>query len=123
MANYVQKLRELIEGQVEKFIAKVMKDEYTVDNGLAPIGQADGTGRIGQLMNVFSPRYTSPSEDDAGTSKLFLQRGDDDKGIQTNNNPLFPRNLIHRLNTPFDHIDRILLQDLSETMGLDGESE
>lgn len=110
MTNYVQNLRELIEGQVERFIAKAMKDEYTVDNGERPIGAADGTGRIGQLMNVFSPRYATPSEDD-GTTKLFITNHDISSGsdVELNNNPLFPRNLIHRLNTPFDHMDRILL--------------
>lgn len=48
-----------------------------------------------------------------------------------NNNPLYPPNMIDRLNTPFDHIERILLQDFSNSdrenateklMDLDGEN-
>ena len=37
------------DGQVVEYVAKAMKGEYDVDNGLAPMGLADGTGRIGQL--------------------------------------------------------------------------
>jgi hypothetical protein len=48
-----------------------MKDEGTVDNGLSPVAGADGTGRIGQLMNVFDPKSESPASKD-GTSKLFI---------------------------------------------------
>ena len=39
-----------------------------------------------------------------------------DSGVQLNNNPELSTNLIDRLNTPFDHMDRILLQDFSDMM-------
>ena len=105
MSNYAENLISLIEGQVDTFIAKVMKDEYTVVDGESPIGEAEGTGRIGQLMNLTDPRYSTPSYDD-GTTKLFLTDEDvaSDTGVQVNNNPKFPKNIIDRLKTPFDYI-------------------
>ena len=33
-----------------------------------------------------------------------------------NNNPEYPANIVDRMNTPFDHVDRILLQDFSDLM-------
>ena len=96
-----------------------MRDEYTVDNGKAPLAAADGTARIGQLMALENPRYVSTSNND-GTSKLYLTSDEDSyAGVQLNNNPLYPSNMVDRLNTPFDHIERILLQDFSGENALD----
>ena len=104
--------------QVDKFITKVLKDEYTVDNGTAPVGQRPGTGRIGQLMDISNPRLESPSTKD-GTTKLYILP-DDVSLTHPNNNPVYSSNLIHRLNTPFDHMERILLQDLSDVLDIEG---
>ena len=40
--------------------------------------------------------------------------------LADNNNPKFSTNMVNRLNTPFDHIERIVLQDLSNFMFKDG---
>ena len=113
--NYVKDLVDLIcgktesgvfvDGQVDTFIKKTMKDDYPVKNGNPPSGQRLGTYRFGRLQ-AFGPRESSrPSE------KLM--------GM---NDPLYPSNMIDRLNTPFDHIERILLQDFSETMQIDSDN-
>ena len=39
-----------------------------------------------------------------------------------NNNPEYWPNIIDRLNTPFDHIERIVLQDFSDLMFSDGSN-
>ena len=117
--GYVSRLRKLVVDQIDKFISKVLKDEYTVDNGDAPDGQTKGTGRIGQLMDISNPRLESPSTKD-GTTKLYILPEDVDL-THPNNNPEYPSNLIHRLNTPFDHIERILLQDFSGVMDIEEE--
>ena len=117
--GYVGRLRKLVVDQIDKFISKVLKDEYTVVNGDAPAGQTKGTGRIGQLMDISNPRMESPSTKD-GTTKLYILPEDVDL-THPNNNPEYPSNLIHRLNTPFDHIERILLQDFSGVMDIEGE--
>lgn len=41
--------------------------------------------------------------------------------IPINNNPNYTPNIIDRYNTPFDHLDRILLQNFNEVLGTDGE--
>ena len=122
MANYEESLRSLIKGQVETFISKVMKDEWTVDNGGISADKESGTGRTGQLMGLKDPRYASPLNDD-GTSKLYPNSADIRAGVQLNSNPFFQRNMIDRLNTPFDHIERILLQDFSDTMDIGGDDD
>lgn len=73
-------------------------------------------------MNIFDPRHSTPSEDD-GTSKLYLDADDRASGkFALNNNPDFPHNAIDRLSTPFDHVERILLQDFSDEMFKDGNN-
>ena len=64
-------MKDRVSEQVNILLSRVLKDEYTVDNGLPPVANADGTGRIGQLMNIFDPRYHSSSLKD-GLSKLYL---------------------------------------------------
>lgn len=120
MSDYKTELTNLVERQIEEFVAKVIKDEYTVDNGVPPSGNADGTGRIGQLMNLDNPRYETSSSKD-GTSKLYVTENDIGSYVLVNNNPKYPSNIVNRLNTPFDHVERILLQDFSDIMGISGD--
>jgi len=112
VTDYIDGLKAQVCEQVKTFIVKVMKDEYTVDNGYPPAGSALGTGRFGELQDIDDPRHSSPAVNN-GTSKLYPLDGED---IGINNNPLYPSNLIHRLNTPFDHLERILLQDFSSVL-------
>lgn len=110
---FIGKMIDLIcgsedKGQVVEYVAKSMKNEFDAKSGLPPVGLADGTGRIGQLQNLFDPKYASPSAP-GDTTRIFLDNNAYDSGVQLNNNPLFPSNLVDRLNTPFDYLDRILL--------------
>ena len=113
--GYISRLRTLIEKNVENFIAKAMKPQYEVDNGHAPVADAEGTGRIGQLQRMNDPRYTSPGTD-VSTTMLNPTNIDLASGKTLNNNPDYPINVIDRLNTPFEYIERIMLQDFSSTM-------
>ena len=67
-------------------------------------------------MNT-TPTHQSKSIDD-GTSSLLP----DDDSKEFNNNPNYRPNMIEVLNTPFDHIERIVLQDFSDTLFKDGEN-
>lgn len=127
--NYVQNLLELvvlgrtvgdrtIDSQVDSFIRKEMREEYDVVNGNRSNGLTDGTGRIGILQGL-NPTDQA-NENATQTSSL-----DGRDGTEVNNNPLFPHNMIRKLSTPFDYIERILLQDFSgnktnDAMDLEG---
>ena len=71
----------------------------------------ESTGRWKELSEL-GPKYSKPAKDD-GTTHLTKQTPSGGSVIPINNNPDYWPNIIDRLNTPFDHIDRILLQDLS----------
>ena len=64
-----------------------------------------------------NPKYLSKSTDDETT---VLQRIGNDDDRPLNNNPNYFPNMIDMLNTPFDHIERIVLQDLSNVLFEDG---
>ena len=108
---------------------RVIRKEYWVDNGSRPNGKQSeyddkfGTGRVRDLLtdkDLSNPRYYSKSIDDK-TTTLQHQSPTDDRLL--NNNPEYRPNMIEVLNTPFDHIERIVLQDFSGVMGLpDGEN-
>jgi len=100
-----------VDGQIDIFMKKVLKNEYDVDNGNPPAGKNTGTGRFGDLQSL-PPRYVPSS-----MSRLQTQGG-----VSANNNPLYPSNMIDRMNTPFDHVERILLQDFSGVMDIEGGS-
>lgn len=99
---------QITDGQIDIFIKKVLKNEYDVDNGNPPVGKVSGAGRFGELQSL-PPRYVPSS-----VSNLQAQ-----VGVSANNNPLYPSNMIDRMNTPFDHVERILLQDFSEVMKIE----
>ena len=71
-------------------------------------------------MGELGPKYKQSSKDDDTTYLVEKQVGNDK--IPINNNPLYPPNMVAALNTPFDHIDRLLLQDFSEVMFVDGDN-
>lgn len=106
--SMIDELKTLVCEQVESFIANVMKEESDVDNGLPPYQDANGTGRIGQLQQL-SPRHSPPSVRQSNTELYIDPNTYDGEDIVLNNNPEYPVNLIDRLNTPFDHLERILL--------------
>ena len=109
--DYVQNLINLIcgnDGWVDSFIWKVMREEYDVKNGIPPSGKLPGTERFGKLQD-FGPMDVSNG---SGI------------GLNGTNDPLYYPNMIDRLNTPFDHIERILLQDFAgkNAMDIDGDN-
>lgn len=113
--DLVARLKEVTGNQVTELVAKAIKDEYDVYNGIPPKGAAMGTGRIGQLQKISDPRYKTPSVVD-GTTNLYVNGNEDDgivASVTVNNNPLYPSNMLKVLNTPFDHIERIVLEDFS----------
>jgi hypothetical protein len=121
--DYKKNLIDLIcgtDGQVDTYIKKVMREEWDVQNGNPPDRMKTppdvyGTGRFGELQQV-EPKHSSPRE--RGSSGLMP---DGDNPI--NNNPLYPSNMVDMLNTPFDHIERILLQDFSGANAMDIEGD
>ena len=127
MNNYIANLRKLVCGdettnscQVQDLVERVIRKEYWVDNGQRPNGTFPGTGRVKDLLtdkDLSNPKYLSKSIDDRTTA---LQHFDSDDDRSLNNNPNYRPNLIDVLNTPFDHIERIVLQDFSSTMLDDG---
>ncbi len=116
--GYINNLKEIVcrdGGQVDGFVKNVLRKE-NIDNGERPNGQTPGTGRFRALQNT-SPTHQSKSIDD-GTSSLLPN----DSSKELNNNPNYRPNMIDVLNTPFDHIERIVLQDLSDTLFKDGKN-
>lgn len=97
--NYVQNLISLVcnnnTGQVDTFIKNVMREE-----------DANYSTRKANL-DVMGPTTITP----ANMGNLV-----------DSNNPDFSKNIISRLNTPFDHIERIVLQDFSSQMHIEDSS-
>jgi hypothetical protein len=109
-------------------VERVIRKEYWVVNGDRPDGKQSeyvdkfGTGRVRDLLtdkDLSNPRYHSKSIDD-NTTTLQHQLTTDDRYL--NNSPEYRPNMIEVLNTPFDHIERIVLQDLSDVMRLPDEN-
>ena len=101
MNPYVQNLVNLIcgnGGQVDTFVKDVMRSQ-SIDND----------ERKQELGNL-GPRYQQTKEDDGTTALVSSNMA------PVNNNPLYPPNMVDKLNTPFDHVERILLQDFSDEM-------
>ena len=134
--DYISELKELICGkndstasQVQDLVERAIRKEYWAHNGSRPNGKQSeyddkfGTGRVRDLLtdkDLSNPRYYSKSIDD-NTTTLQHKSPTDDRLL--NNNPEYRPNMIEVLNTPFDHIERIVLQDFSGVMGLpDGEN-
>ena len=122
MDNYIANLKKLVcdetnyinPNQVEKLVTRTIRKEHWVLNGNRPNGKNVGTGRVRDFLtdtNLKDPIYHSKSLDD-GTTKL-QRTSDMPESITLNNNPLYKPNMLDVLNTPFDHIERIVLQDLS----------
>ena len=81
-------IRNLVCGQVDTFIKNVMREE-----------------QIGYETRRRNLESKGPLDfDSLGTFAVG------------NNDPLYWKNIVERINTPFDHIDRIFLQDFSDTM-------
>lgn len=138
MDNYISNLKTLVcglasgelrkDGKIDTFIKKVLRKEFWVENGERPdtldSEKKYGTGRVHDFLvgdeygdkSLTDPRYLSKSIDDGTT---FLQREKQNPNVTLNNNPNFRPNMIEVLNTPFDHIERIVLEDFSSTMSLD----
>ena len=94
-------MTDTISGQVKELVCDVMKKERT-DYGVRK-----------EMLQNLPPTYASPSVDDGRSA---LQPGSDESDLLVNNNPEYWHNIIDRLNTPFDHIERIVLQDFSDLM-------
>ena len=136
MDNYISNLKTLVcgfengglltDGKVDTFIKKVLRKEFWVENGERPDTHVSGkkygvNGRVHDFLvadeygdkSLTDPRHLSKSIDDGTT---FLQRKEPNPNVTLNNNPNFRPNMIEVLNTPFDHIERIVLEDFSGTM-------
>lgn len=94
--SYHSDLSELIDRQVGKLIKDVMRPQN------APYSTRS---ELLQEKAKASPISKSTDKDD-GTTELCPSDGNIDK---VNNNPDYKPNMIDRLNTPFDHIERVLL--------------
>lgn len=81
-----------------------MRPQYDVDNDV----------RHEELYEL-EPRYSTVADDPQVTTQLVAK----DNAI-INNNPEYWPNMIDSLNTPFDHVERILLQDFNDLMFKDG---
>ena len=118
MNQYVQNLVNLIceksNGQVDRFITKVMRTQ-AVNNGQPPSGKTPGTGRFGELA-AMNPTDKTPSADIETTALVSDANSNPPKTI--NANPKYRANMIDRLKTPFDYIERILLQDFTGVLGI-----
>ena len=78
--NLKEQVRDLVCGQVETFIEKVMKEDDTRHSVRK------------ERLDGYGPRD-------------FNSIGN----LAENNDPLYWANMVDRLNTPFDHVDKILL--------------
>lgn len=117
MNNYISSLKNLIcgyfedntykDGQIDTFIKKVMRKEYWVDSARRKDEFLD------LKLPLSDPKHPSKSIDDGTTT---LQWQGDNRSKTLNSNPNYRPNMIEVLNTPFDHIERIVLQDFSQTM-------
>lgn len=106
--NYIEELKKLVCSQVDEFIIDVMRPEK----------DADYQTRRDELASVI-PTYGTQ---DDGSTMLVKQYDSNGKLVSDiNNNPKFTMNMIEMMNTPFDHIDRILLQDFSSAHVNDDE--
>lgn len=90
------RLSGLICGQVAEFIEDVLRPE-----------KVDNDARV-ETLKTYPP--------------MGIQGGG---RLSISNDPSLATNLIDRMNTPFDHVDRILLQDFSNVLlgGEDGKEE
>ena len=84
---------DLVDRQVDSLIAREMKQE-------------DVDGR-GDILGGFGPKHETESDWNAYSTP----------NLKENNNPSYQVNLVDRLNTPLDHLERILLQDFSSVIG------
>lgn len=102
--KYVSNLKNLVCAQVEKYIKDVMRpDDVAYDARRQNIVKLGHKDKDKNVIDPGTPRYDTESEVTLATK------------LVENNNPLYPENMINRSNTPFDHIERILLQDLTST--------
>ena len=108
--DYVKSLTNLIcgeDGQVDKFIKRVLRQQ-DIDNNVRR-----------EELSSLDPKY-SQLADSNGTTAL-VSSGDPTSSnfIPINNNPEYWPNMIDRMNTPFDHLDRIYLQSFANVLGTD----
>ena len=129
--DYINNLRNLVKWQVENFIRNVMhpddsacdyvenkKDsvgqkEYRSDNPNVPHNQLEWEfhARHNELKKK-KPRDLSDSESYDGVKKLMPELDENGQvvsGSTATNDQSYSKNYLDALNTPFDHIDRILL--------------
>jgi hypothetical protein len=102
MSGYKSDLIARIEQNVDHLVKDVLRPENAPYND-----------RHEALKGDPDPKRKTTSKDD-NTTKLLPGSGNTKYGL--NNNPLFPVNMIDALNTPFDHVERIVLQDFSSIL-------
>ena len=101
--EFINNLKELVcanSGQVDVFVKAAMRQQ-----------EIDNNERSSVLKNDV-PRHD--------TAAL---KPEDTESLLHNNNPASRPNMIEVLNTPFDHIERIVLQDFSDTLFNDDGTE
>ena len=126
--SYVTDLKKLIlgetpnSGQIYDYISKEMRPQDDVVNGDRSNGEnpdRNRNHRVTQLLEL-GPKYKETAYE--GTSYLVhCDETSSTPELPINNNPDYPPNMIDKLITPFEFIEKILLQDFSKQMKLDGD--
>ena len=114
---YIEDLQNLINGQIDTYITKVMMPESDASDLL------NGDLRRRKELAALGPKVETTSLDNGTTSLVSHGETTASDYQETNNNPYYWPNIIDRLNTPFDHLERILLQDFSNELDIGVKDE
>lgn len=104
--SYIEDLNTLVCNQAQNYIKKVLRPEDIDNDERSGFLSGDRESQDYELLQLLDPKYTSKN----GNS------------LTKSNDPLYPSNMIDSFNGPFDHIDRILLQDFSNTLFSSGSN-
>jgi hypothetical protein len=115
---YIEDLQNLINGQIDTYITKVMMPES--DASVLIVDEETGKKELRRRKELaaLGPKVETTSLDNGTTSLVSHGEKTASDYQETNNNPYYWPNMIDRLNTPFDHLERILLQDFSDNLGI-----
>lgn len=115
--TYIEDLQNLINGQIDTYITKVMMPESDASE------LENGELRRRKELAALGPKVETTSLDNGTTSLVSHGEETASDYQETNNNPYYWPNIIDRLNTPFDHLERILLQDFSNELDIGVKDE
>lgn len=119
--NYKSNIVDLVSYQVDEFIKKVLRPDVSDIENSTHTGWDRGYQTRRDVLLAKDPKPVTSAVKDASTILVApLNSGTDgvtstDSSRTSNNNPLYPDNMFNRLNTVFDHIDRIIVQDFAQS--------